>query len=408
MTVDSDLFVRTSAWMQGLAVPGHPFGRFKMSYSSDDTIFTSCFAAFVYELIGDMDRLEPARKQEWLDYILSYQDESTGLFTDPEIVSRNLHSGHDTRYVTWQLSTFCISAVRALGGNLRFPLRFLVDEGLRTPDGVRKMLESFNWHSSWGSGNLAMFLGIFLICDAEHRGQALDEEPGVKAFFDWHDNYQNPRTGFWGEGRLAEYHNGLFGAYHQYLLYFYANRDLGCKQTIIDKILSFQNIDGMFAPQMGGGGCEDVDAVDTLVQLFLRTGHRDPDVKKCLRHVYDAVCSLEAPEGGFIWGVRKRYGPGMYVRNLFSFWRQPDLYQWVFVNRRFLREQQLNPVKPRHPQGWVSRPIPINESDLFSTWFRLLVIAYASMIIDTPYSKCDWRFLSAPGLGWFRTPVAPG
>ena len=405
MKNDSDLLERTARWLDGLAVDGKPCGRFKMSRSSDDTIFTSCFAVFVSQLTGHMERLPAAQKQEWLEYVLSFQDESTGLFMDPDIEKRNLHSGHDTRYVTWQLSTFCISAVRALDGELKYPLRFLEQEGLNAPEGVTSMLESFNWHSTWGSGNLAMFLGIFLICDAEYRGMALDADPAVKAFFDWHDNYQNPRTGFWGEGRLAEYHNGLFGAYHQYLLYFYANRDLGCKEAIMDKTLSFQNIDGMFAPQMGGGGCEDIDAVDTLVNLYLRTGYREQDVKKCLRRVYDAVCALEADEGGFIWGVRKRYGPMMYLRNLFSFWRQPDWYQWVFVNRRFLREQQLNPVKPRHPQGWVTRPIPIDESDLFSTWFRLLVIAYASMVIETPESGNDWRFLSAPGLGWFKPPA---
>ena len=70
------------------------------------------------------------------------------------------------------------------------------------------------------------------------------------------------------------------------------------------RIISFQNIDGMFAPQMGGGGCEDIDAIDTLVQLYLRTGYRSDDVKKVLKKSYDAITALESDKGGFIWGVR--------------------------------------------------------------------------------------------------------
>ena len=397
---------RTLVWLHGLRVMDQPFGRFRMSASTDDTIFTSCFAAYLFDLLNALPELPESSRQEWLDYILSFQDPETGLFSDQYSDDRNLSKSHDLRYVTWQLTTFCISAVRALGGELRYPLKFLGNEGLHDPENVRDLLESFNWHNPWGAGNLAMFLGIMLIVDAEQRGTGV-ADPAVQTFFDWHDSYQNKRTGFWGEGKLSEYHNGLFGAYHQYLLYFYASRDLGCKEQIIDRIISFQNIDGMFAPQMGGGGCEDIDAIDTLVQLFLKTGYRQEDVQKTLANAYNAIVSLESENGGFIWGVRKRYGPLMYLRNIFSFGRNREFQQWVFVNRRFVREQ-LNPIKPRHPEGWVSRGIPVDEGDLFSTWFRLLAIAYASMVIDTPHSGLEWHFLDAPGLGWFKSPDQGG
>lgn len=399
---DFEIFDRTLRWVKSLQEIDQPFGRFKMSHSTDSTIFTSCFAAYLYQLFGGIKELKENEKSEWLDYLHSYQDEKTGLFFDPNFQKRNLTASHDMRYVTWQLTTFCISAVHALGGELKYPLSFLEQESLREPEKVRETLESFNWHNPWGAGNLAMFLGIMLIYDAEIRGE-LHECLAVKTFFDWHDSYQNPKTGFWGEGKLSEYHNGLFGAYHQYLLYFYAERDLHYKEKIIDRILRFQNFDGMFAPQMGGGGCEDIDAIDTLVQLYLRTGYREREVKLVLEKAYNAICKLENPEGGFIWGVRKRFGPLVYLKNLFSFRHNSDFHQWVFVNRRFIREQ-LNPIKPRHPEGWVSRGIPINESDLFSTWFRLLAIAYASMVIETPHSVLPWQFLSAPGLGWFKAP----
>lgn len=405
---NKNLKQRTFEWVESLAVPGPEFGRFKMSASTDDTIFTSCFAAFLYDLLGGFDTLSDEQKQQWLDYILSYQDEATGLFMDNFDSERNLSAAHDLRYVTWQLTTFCISAVTALGGKLRFPLKFIEQENLRDPARIAEILEGLNWKNPWGAGNLAMFLGIMLIADVEYHGRDPASDAAVKAYFDWHDGYQNRNTGFWGEGRVNDYHNGLFGAYHQYLLYFYCARELHCKQQIMDRTISFQNIDGMFAPQMGGGACEDVDAIDTLVQCYLATGYRKDDVESVLRKNYDALMALEAPGGGFIWGVKKRYGPGMFIKFLFSFLRVRDLHHWVFLNRRFIREQQLNPLKPRHPEGWVSVPIPIDESDLFSTWFRVLTIAYASMVIDTPESGIDWHYLDAPGLGWFEHPDIVG
>jgi hypothetical protein len=394
---------RTIKWLRGLRVEGKTYGRFRMSKSTDDTIFTSCFAAYLYDLLGMVPSLIEEERLEWLDYILSHQDPSTGLFSDRFSDERNLTKAHDLRYVTWQLTTFCISAVKALGGELRYPLVFLERDGLRDVPGLRGMLESLNWSNPWGAGNLAMFLGIMLIVDAETRGTGV-EDPVVQEFFNWHDAYQHKRTGFWGEGKLSEYHNGLFGAYHQYLLYFYVGRKLGCQEQIIDRIIDFQNMDGMFAPQMGGGGCEDIDAIDTLVQLHLRTDYRSRDVKNALQKAYDAITQLEDPSGGFIWGVRKRYGPVMYIRYLASIFRVRDVHHWIFLNRRFIREQ-MNPIKPRHPEGWVSRGIPIDEGDLFSTWFRLLAIAYSSMVISTPHSELNWHFLDAPGLGWFKSPV---
>lgn len=410
MAENRDLRQRTLDWVRTLRVQEAPFGRFKMSRSTDDTAFSSCFAVFLHHLTGGLDTLTDTERKEWLSHLLSFQDEESGLFRERFDAERNLSGSHDLRYVTWQLTTFCISAIRALGGRLRHPLKLLEREGLHERERVEQTLESLNWRNPWGAGNVAMFLGIMLIADAEYYDRQPSQDAAVKAFFDWHDSYQNPRTGFWGEGKINEYHNGLFGAYHQYLLYFYCGRPLSHQRRIIDRVISFQNIDGMFAPQLGGGACEDIDAIDTLVQCFLRTGYRRDDVERVLRESYRALVALELEEGGFVWGIKRRYGPAMFMRVFLSILRVRDVHHWVFLNRRFIREQQLNPLKPRHPEGWVSKPIPIDESDLFSTWFRVLAIAYIGMIVKIPESDIDWRFLAAPGLGWFKHPyeVDPG
>jgi len=45
----------------------------------------------------------------------------------------------------------------------------------------------------------------------------------------------------------------------------------------------------------------------------------------------------------------------------------------------------------------------MDESDLFSTWFRCLNLALISQIFkDSPYREFNWGFLQSPGLGYFR------
>lgn len=182
MKKNIDIKQRTKDWIKSLRVEGQHFGRFRMSSSTDDTIFTSCFASFIFKLVGGVEELTDKERLEWLDFILSHQDEKTGLFMDKFSKDRNLSASHDLQYVTWQLTTFCISAVRSLKGELRFPLKFLEHENLHKKEIIKKKLESFNWKNPWGAGNLAMFLGIMLIVDAEYYGRDLNSDKSIQYF----------------------------------------------------------------------------------------------------------------------------------------------------------------------------------------------------------------------------------
>lgn len=396
----TDLHLKVLSWVEDLRLPRGSYGIYKMSRSTDDSPFASCFACFIRHILNDLENLSENQQCEWLDYFLSFQDARTGLFVDNEIHQRGLRDNHDARYVTWQLTTFCISAINVLGGELKHPLRVLEEEDLLSRDGIYRWLRRLNWRNPWGSGNMAMFLGILLIKNYEMDPNKKTRE-SVDAFFDWHDSHQNPKTGFWGEGRMSEYHPGLFGAYHQYLLYFFQNRELKYRDVTIKKALSFQNIDGLFAPQMGGGGCEDLDVIDTLVNLYFRTNYKRKEIEIALRKAYNAIKSLWNEDGGFIWGFRKFYGLSTGLRLLFDLGNYSDWYEWYFINRRFWREQ-LTVKQPRHSPGWTKKAIPVDESDLFSTWFRLLAIAFISYVLtDISESKINWNFLSSPGLGWF-------
>lgn len=103
-----------------------------------------------------------------IELVSSYQDEKTGLFTDPEIFGRKLTANHNLNYVTWQLTTFCISALHALDTEIKYPLRFL--ENWKNKDTIINWLEQQNWNNPWNIGNLVMSLGIMLITDYELTG----------------------------------------------------------------------------------------------------------------------------------------------------------------------------------------------------------------------------------------------
>ncbi len=46
---------------------------------------------------------------------------------------------------------------------------------------------------------------------------------------------------------------------------------------IVDRTLLLQQEDGLFSPQ--GGGCEDYDAIDTLVNMYKRVNYGRGDIK---------------------------------------------------------------------------------------------------------------------------------
>lgn len=402
-----DLVSQSLSWLERLQIAGYPYGRYRMSESTDASPFTSCFACFIRYLLDDLRNLTDSERSEWLNYLLSYQNPATGLFVDKEIEQRGLRDNHNFRYVTWQLTTFCISAVSTLGGELKYPLEIIEKENLSDRNGIYQWLETLNWRNPWGSGNMAMFLGILLIKNYEMKQNEKTRDT-VDAFFDWHDLHQNPKTGFWGKGRMSEYHYGLYGAYHQYLLYFYWNRKVRFQNKIIDKALTFQNIDGLFAPQMGGGGCEDIDVIDSLVNLYFRTNYKRREIEKTLRKAYSVIKSLQQENGGFIWGIRKHYSSFIGFKMLFDVNKYSDWYEWYFINRRYWREQS-KVKQARHSPGWHRAGIPIDESDLFSTWFRLLAVAITSYVLeDIPETEINWRFLASPGLGWFDKTIVHG
>jgi hypothetical protein len=393
-------------WLETMRIKDAPYGTYKMSKSTEATLFSSCFAVFVRELYGDLECISSKQRGEWIELIQSCQDRKTGFFVDPLLkkegnFSEILGKDHDWGYVTWQSTTFCISALKALEGEIEYPFKFL--EEWKNPDMVTSWLESLDWRRGvWTAGNLVMFLGVCLITGYEQNNDKKAKE-GLIALFDWHDRFQDSKTGFWGTDHGNPINIGLFGAMHQYLLYYYMNRPLKYKEKIVDNTLLIQQPDGLFSPAGGGDGCEDLDAVDTLVNMYKHINYRREDIKNALEKAFIATINLQSEDGGFLWAKRYHFGIKDWTKIVFSILWHHNFRYWHHSCIEAAIGQFISFNKPRLSKGWTKTGIPATESDIFATWFRSLNLALICQVLpENPYAEIDWKFLKSPGLGYFN------
>lgn len=303
-------------------------------------------------------------------------------------------------YSRWQQRYFHDTALRMLGVTANRPWRFL-DSVRSSREAACGWLNSLDWEQPWQTSNLVMFIlaGLLREWEDEHNSKS---RTAVSWILDWHDQTQNSRVGFWGKGLKARAHHGLFGAYHQYLFYFYLERPLPCMEQIIDSTLRMQQRDGLWAPQMGGGGCHDMDAVVTLAGCSLRTEYRRAEVESALRRAGEAILRLQTSEGGFLWRTHE-WGlrPTDFLAGLWRGLRHRDFALAVVDSgmriKGWRRERRC--AHPNH-EHWTDRDVPVGEADLFSTFARLDALRAIGLVLD---EYADWAAavqpLPHPGLG---------
>ncbi len=388
-------------WLQTMHKKNDPVWAYSLNANSDMTIYTSCFAVFIRHLFDDLKTLSVEQINEWLTYIKGFQQEKTGLFVDPKVSERITDSTHDEEHLNRQLTTFCLSAIEALGSKPDYPLRFL-DE-LKEETALTHWLDNLNWENPWNSGNKVMFLAICLAYNNEHFG---DEKSGkaLNVWFDWMDRHQNPKTGFWGTSRESDYFVGMGGFYHQFLIYEYFDRKVRYGEQIVDRMIFLQQPDGLYFPGQGGGSCEDIDAISTLVHFYHKLNYRRENIRDSLKRSLSAILENQSSDGGFCWSNRRRLKLIEHWKLITSIFRNRDPYYWYTVNRVGIRSHMKNILKTNTTikTGWNRSKRTFWDSSLFDTWLRCLTIAeICTVLTDEPYASLDWQFLSAPGLGWF-------
>jgi len=112
-------------WVESMRLKNSPYGRYKFCSNGHVTIMSSCFALFIRELLNDLENTSDEDRQEWIDYLKSSQDQSTGLFYDPEYNKSDLKGKHDEEYFLHQNTMFCLSALNALNSKPNYQLSFL-------------------------------------------------------------------------------------------------------------------------------------------------------------------------------------------------------------------------------------------------------------------------------------------
>lgn len=376
----AELRVRVTHYVKSLQSLTHP--GFPISASSPHrTLLATCFAVFVYELLGALDQLPSDQRGEWQNWLQSVQDPRSGLFLDPLARPAEFAAeGHTWDYFTWQTTFFCLSALDALHVKPLHSLSFV--EPYHAPLLVVGWLKGLNWRNPWLESNKIMFLVSFLL--------QMDMTKTANAVFDWLDHTQDAATGYWGTDRGADMLNAMAGAFHFYFLYFYLGRPVHCTETIIDHTLQLQQPDGLYHPRGGGGACLDLDAVDILVKSSLLTDYRAEDIRASLGRSFAAIVANQRPSGAFCEALRPSASKSLRRRA-----------GEALGLDRLLRKPYRPPVEFLRYTGWSKMEYSSDEGDVWATWFRSLALALISSRYRDEFGQAiPWRFRCSPALGW--------
>ena len=378
-------------WLDSLKLPESSC-RHKFHANADDTIFCSCFALFTLDLFKETEKFTQQEEQDWISHIQSFQNKEHGYF-EPE---KYYHQDKErTRY---QLTCFCLSALGILSAEPKFPLTFV--EQWKTSDDVKEYLFDRGCHEGRpGSGNKAMFLAIFLTYEYERAKQdhLLDK---IGAWFEFHNETQN-RNGFWGSDLKSHYLHGLQNGFHQFVIYFYWQKEIPKFDRIVDIALKSQDKSGFFAPTPGGEACHDYDAIHTLAMAHRTTDYRKDEIEACMHRAFHAILSTRDGKGGFCQSKCELTGLMDFLKYIPFYLSNRSGYLWYYRARAsfaaLLRKRNLIHT------GWTEKPRLWNESNLWDTWFRCLALAEIAHTIDESLLK-DFRnvnFHKTPGLGYF-------
>ncbi len=318
------------------------------------TLYGTCYALMGQYYLGQLNELPEAAS----DFILGTQDPESGQFIGPEIqefpVDQREHLLH-------HLACTVLPLLQQFEVRPRHPLRFA--HAYCDLDYLQQWLDQRDWRVAWLEGNNLLFIGQLLVYLRD-----VEQHPGAAAalqrWFDWHDAEMDPSSGLWGTNGYCSPFQAMCGGYHQLLVYYYEQHPLPYHKALVDTTLTLQHWDGGFAPTGGGGACEDVDAVDILVNCYKLFDYRRADIRFALRKTYQLLRNIQQPDGGF-----------PYKRN-----------------------------QPQDHMGIPATRAGRNVSTAFATWFRLHTLALlAEILTDEPeLQQIPWRFNRALSMGWHR------
>jgi len=349
----------------------------------EPSLLPTCFAVLAEETLG-IPPAAPDGRDAVVDYIQSQQG-ADGFFAPGEIHRKDVTT-HSATYLRMQATYFAIHALNALGATPQQPIRFT--DRLLSRDYLRGWLDAGPWNNPWLHSNNIMFALTFL----EHRYRAERREEAREAIdhiLDYLDERQDSDTGLWQPDDGPDLANAVFAAYHFWPYYFWRRRRPRYVDRIIDSVLSLQFSDGLFTP--GGGACEDLDAVHTLVMMNMVSRHRHQDIRRALTRCYFRILQLQGDDGGF---------PNTVAAPRQS-WKRRYAERTGVI--RLLPKRYQLPHGPRmwRYSGWKKLPAVVTKSDMWSAWFRPLALRLIrDCVAELQQADSSGKYREIPGLGW--------
>jgi len=349
----------------------------------------TCFAVLSEECIGTLSAWPQQRRQSVISFLKSQQSVADGLFATASVRREDCdQTSHcDSEYIRLQLTYFSLAALHALQEVPSHPLAFA--RRFLNPSFALGWVDGGPWDNPWNQSNRVMFLLRFLIHLATTEGEDA-AWPVYDRLLDYLLERQNQETGLWHGTSHASVREGVFAAYHFFPFFFWRGRPVPHAERILDSTLAIQHADGLFGAEQGGGACEDLDAIDTLVKFSLVTNHRATEVRNALIRALDRLLLLQNPDGGFPdqplqigdlqRSLRRRVADRLGVTKV--------------LNRPFL-------LPRTHYSGWRVMSAAKGEPTMWAAWFRPLAIR---LILSRYPELIDFRmegcFHGLPCLGW--------
>lgn len=351
---------RTLNYVESMRIKKSPYGQYKYSQTQKEPVlYASLYAALTRHLYRDLDEISVTQREEWIDYIRSYQT-GDGLFKD-KVIENEIASIAD--WWGWRhLTLHTIMALTALDATAEKKFKLL--EPFKEHKFVNEWLESRNWiNDPAGVSNEIQNYATLLQYARDFQGEEWGGD-AVEWILDWLDENQDPKTGLWGNRFDTPYFLsiGVQTGYHLWLLYFYDKRPIKYTDKIVESVLATQKSLGGFGVPTNSSACEDIDSIDLLVRLHFYTDFRREDIKKALQKALPWILTNMNEDGGFVF------------RRLESF--------------KYGHEKMYSRAE---------------ESAMFSTWFRTLSLAYLSKVLpDSIAGNFNWQFQKCPGMQFWR------
>jgi hypothetical protein len=366
-------------------------GEFCLTPRVEATSYARCFALFGLHLLQDRDKLGNGADL-WAAAIRADLDR-----VRYERIAAGADLPFDKAYL--QLLTFSLSALAILNHLDSDPLA----------DHVLHLL-SIDIGSYLGragalcgiaqSGNLAMFIAILLIHARDYLGMNTGTQ--LEQWVELHLKAMN-KFGFWGQDCKGMKYLYFQNGYHQYEIFDYLGVDNPMYSIAAENVARLSDFQGHFAPNPGGGGCYDYDAV------FILTGSKKiaEQYRSLLIKTAQSILSEQNIDGGFSEShyIRPRSlkNLSMFIKFLVTGYRKGLGAQMESV-RNFI--SLMLPKNNTITTHWSVYSRKWNESDLWDSWFRMLTLARIECALGDKETS-NWGFINYPGIGYHNIIRSP-